>query len=177
MSISWHRLRDLNKGSGFVYPVRMNARDRLRRHLENEWKQMMRFAVAGGMSFGVKFSTYWLLSRVMWPTGHRVLLNALAIGVAIIFNYCLHRLWTFRRDAVLLSGSFFRYLTVVVVASGMDTGLFYLLHIQRQFYELASFMVATVLTACFTFVTHRFFTFRYHKHDHSMPPADVVHSA
>jgi hypothetical protein len=70
------------------------------------------------------------LSRLIWNNGPRWVENILALGVAMIYNYSLHRMWTFKFQQPH-PGSAPRYVLVVVIASynGGGSGTFYTLHI------------------------------------------------
>lgn len=123
-----------------------------------EWRTLVRFGFVGGTSFLVKVGCYALLSRILWVEGSRSLENVLALLVAIIYNYALHRLWTFRH-LPMASGTFVRYSMVVVLASVLEASMFYVLHERFGFYDLFVLVFDTFLIAFLTFFLHRLFTF------------------
>jgi putative flippase GtrA len=142
----------------------------LRELIVREGKTFVRFALVGGSSFLVKAAAYTLLSRVIWNAGPRWVENILALGVAMVYNYTLHRLWTFKFQKPH-PGSAPRYVIVVAIASLLDAVLFYVGHDMLKVYDLIVLAVDAALIAGFTFSAHRLFTF------HSNPyrkKADVV---
>lgn len=140
-----------------------------------EWKTAARFFVVGGSSFLVKAGVYVLLSRVLWVHGSASVENAIALVVAVLYNYTLHRLWTFREHGAA-SGTFGRYLVVVVSASFAEAGLFYLLHERFGIYDILVLVMDTFLIAGFTFAFHRLFTFHSNPWKRPKSPPDVVQS-
>lgn len=135
-----------------------------------EWRTFVRFALVGGSSFLVKFLAYTILSRLIWNDGPRWLENIMALGVAMIYNYTLHRMWTFKFQQPH-PGSAVRYVIVVIVASLLDAVLFYIGHDLLGIYDLFMLVIDAALIAGFTFSAHRLFTF------HNNPyrkKADVV---
>lgn len=138
-----------------------------------EWKTFFRFALVGGSSFLVKALAYTLISRILWNAGPRWVENIMALGIAMIYNYTLHRLWTFKFQTPH-PGSAGRYVAVVAIASALDAVFFYIGHDILKVYDLLVLVVNAALIAAFTFSAHRWFTF------HSNPyrkRADVVQSA
>ncbi|MEO5927971.1 MAG: GtrA family protein [Patescibacteria group bacterium] len=142
----------------------------IREGITREWKTFMRFALVGGSSFAVKATAYTLLSRVIWNAGPRWVENIIALVISMIFNYTLHRLWTFKFQKSH-SGSAPRYVAVVGVASLLDAGLFYIGHDILKFYDLLVLVADAALIAGFTFSAHRLFTFH---HNPYRKKADVV---
>jgi putative flippase GtrA len=135
-----------------------------------EWKTVVRFAIVGGSSFLVKAGAYALLSRLIWNSGPRWVENILALGVAMVYNYSLHRMWTFKFQQPH-PGSAPRYVIVVAIASLLDAVLFYIGHDRLKVYDFLMLVIDAALIAGFTFSAHRLFTF------HSNPyrkKADVV---
>jgi len=137
-----------------------------------EWKTVFRFGVVGVSSLFVKTSAYAILSRIVWTAGPRTLENAMALGVSMVYNYLLHRFWTFRYQKAM-NGSAQRYAIVVVVASMLDIGVFYVGHDILGIYDFAVLIGGAFIVALFTFTAHRFFTFH---HDPYRRGANVVQS-
>jgi putative flippase GtrA len=126
---------------------------------KREWKTVFRFGIVGGSSLLVKTGVYALLSRILWNDGPRLVQNILALCVSMIYNYLLHRFWTFRSQAPQNSSAP-RYVMVVVAASLLDAFLFYIGHTVLEIYDFAVIVGAAFIGALFTFTAHRFFTFR-----------------
>lgn len=126
--------------------------------LRQEWKTAVRFLLVGSSSFAVKALAYALVSRVLWPTGSRSVANILAMIVSVIYNYSLHRVWTFRIHKPA-AGSFPRYIGVVIGASVVDAGLFYVLHELVHVSDWFVLVFNAGFISLFTFSIHRWFTF------------------
>lgn len=124
---------------------------------KSESRRLFFFGLIGGTSLALNIGLYALLSRVIWPGGNRTLMYALVVVVVTLFNFEANRHFTFssKRSA----GALFRFGAVAVVASGMNTGLFWIGYSVLGFYDLAVIVANTLLVAFFTFSSHRLFTF------------------
>jgi putative flippase GtrA len=140
-----------NQRSGFIGKV-ITA-------LRKEFWTIFRFGLVGGSSALFKIGCYAVISRILWTSGSRSVQNVLALGIAMIYNYSLHRLWTFKHQKST-KGSAVRYVLVVVAASLMDAGLFYLGHSVWHVYDFLVLAVIPFVVAVFTFLGHRYYTFR-----------------
>lgn len=131
---------------------------RVRELVTKEWKTLTRYLLVGGSSFGVNILVYLAISRYFWPEGYKPIINVMAIGVSMIYNYLLHRLWTFRHQQAA-AGSVQRYVVVVVAANTLDALVFYILQVKLEIYDVAVKIFNGGFIAVFSFVSHRFFTF------------------
>lgn len=126
--------------------------------LWREWKTIFRFLMVGGSSFAVKAVSYALLSRLIWTSGSRNVENGIALVVATIYNYLLHRFWTFGHQRPA-SGVIKRYSIVLALGTAMDIGFFYILHSLWHIYDFLALAMTSLLIAFCTFNLHRFWTF------------------
>ncbi|MFA5935746.1 MAG: GtrA family protein [Patescibacteria group bacterium] len=140
--------------------------------IQQEWKMIFRFLLVGSSSFLVKAGVYALLSRLLWMDGPRSLQNAAALSISMMYNYTLHRLWTFTHQAPS-RGSAQRYVGVVAVASLLDVVFFYFAHDVFGLYDFLVLVLGAMLGAFFTFTAHRLFTFHNNPYKRK---ADVVQS-
>jgi len=118
-----------------------------------------RFLLVGGLSFGINIGAYALLSRWLFPQGNRVLENAFAILLSILFNFAAHRAWTYRATDKNV-GQMWRYSIVVVLAAGLQSVIFWFGHEWLKFNDYLVIIAATGISAICTFFAHRFFTFK-----------------
>jgi putative flippase GtrA len=81
----------------------------------------------------------------------------MVVVVVTLFNFEANRRFTFASKRT--AGALFRFGVVAVVASGMNTGLFWAGHSFLGLYDLAVIVANTLLVAFFTFSSHRLFTF------------------
>ena len=154
--------------SGVRYTAAMPVKKTLLQRVEqrtgmsaHDIAALSRFLVAGGTSVLVKIGVYALLSRVVWVSGSRTIENGIAIVLSTVYNYLVHRFWTFAHQQPE-SGSASRYVVVWVSASALETFLFWLLHVQFGLYDLAVLVFNAGFISMLTFVVHRVFTFRGH---------------
>jgi putative flippase GtrA len=154
----------------------MSAETLMRKRLveiaRREWKTLFRFGLVGGSSLLVKIGMYAVLSRIVWTSGPKTLENVMALGVSMVYNYTLHRFWTFRFQKTM-NGSAQRYTMVVVAASLLDVGVFFIGHDLLGIYDFLVLAGGAFIVAFFTFAAHRFFTFH---HDPYRRGANVVQS-
>lgn len=127
--------------------------------VRREWRTMGRFFIVGGSSFAVKAAAYGLLSRVFWVDGPRSLENALALAFAMFYNFVLHRYWTFVHQEPA-RGALGRYLGTLCLGTGLDIGLFHLLHDRLGVYDVLALALTSGMIAGLTFFSHRYWTFR-----------------
>ncbi len=121
---------------------------------------LAKYIFVGGSSFFVKAGSYGLLSRVLQVGVDNNLLNAEALFITIIYNYGLHRLWTFRGKE-MAPGSVVRYLIVVGLSMGLDVALFYILNTLAGIYDVYVIVIIGVVNAAFGFFAHTFFSFHH----------------
>lgn len=126
--------------------------------LKREKPMLIRYVLVGSSSFGVKAGVYALLSRVLWPQGILYLENIAALIVAMIYNYTLHRFWTFNHQKPA-AGSGARYIGVVILGNALDASLFYVGNEIFKIYDFAVLVFNSAFTAVLSFMMHRFFTF------------------
>ncbi|MBU0540072.1 GtrA family protein [Patescibacteria group bacterium] len=126
--------------------------------LKREKPMLIRYVLVGSSSFGVKVGVYALLSRVLWPQGALYIENIIALILAMIYNYTLHRFWTFNHQKPA-AGSAGRYIGVVLLGSALDASLFYVGNEMLKIYDFAVLVFNSAFTAFLSFMMHRFFTF------------------
>mgnify|MGYP001614757048 CR=1 len=126
--------------------------------IKREKLMLGRYLFVGGSSFAVKIGTYAVLSRLIWVDGPRTFENIIAIIFAVVYNYTLHRFWTFKHQAPA-SGSAGRYVAVVLAGNALDATFFYVGHDLLGIYDFLTIVLSTGLLACVSFFTHRLFTF------------------
>lgn len=126
---------------------------------KEEGKRLVRFFLVGGTSFTIHFLGYFFLSRAAFPGADRTLLNFAAICVSVTFNFLAHRGWTYGSSEKGL-GQIARYFAVISAAGLLQLGLFYVGFELLGFYDLFVTIVVAGLSATFSFLAHRFFTFR-----------------
>lgn len=129
---------------------------------KREWKTVVKFVLVGGSSFLVYLGAYTLLSRGLFPQAdeeRRVLMNLAASGVSILYNYLAHRFWTYQaKEASIRQLAW--YVFVAVSVTGLQTALFWFGHVFLGLFDYLVIVLVGIICACYTFLMHRFFTFR-----------------
>ena len=104
--------------------------------IKMDWKKFIRFIFVGGISFLIYFFAYLLLSRVVLRQVNATVLNVIAICVSMLFNFLAHRRWTYEVQEKHI-GQVVRYFFVVLFASAIQIGVFYIgfeiLHVHDLF--------------------------------------------
>jgi hypothetical protein len=67
--------------------------------LWSEVWNLFKFGVVGVSSMLLNTAIYALFTRIVWPSGSRTLLSVIATMFAAIYNFLLHRGWTFKTRA------------------------------------------------------------------------------
>ena len=102
---------------------------------------------------------YHLFSRILFIEGSRTAEYTGALLIAAVYNFTLHRLWTFQLNyyshAMLL-----RYITVVLTSMASQSVVFYIGHEVFGIYDYYVFVIATVFAAGIQYLGHRFVTFK-----------------
>lgn len=136
-------------------------KEKIQQLKEAVWRErvtLFRYFMVGGTSFVVKFLAYVFQSRLVWRGGSESIQNIIALIAAMIYNYTLHRFWTFRHQAPA-PGSAHRYILVTILWNSVDAGMFWLLHDVFHVYDLLILFINSGTIMFASFFTHRLFTF------------------
>ncbi|KAA0206499.1 GtrA family protein [Candidatus Uhrbacteria bacterium] len=123
---------------------------------------IVRFVLVGGASFLVYFSAYTIQSRVLFPGATdyaRVLMNLGATCISVLFNYVAHRFWTYRAKETSMRQIAW-YAFVVASVTFLQSFLFWVGHVVLGLYDFFVIIVVGGLCACYTFLMHKYFTFK-----------------
>ncbi len=131
--------------------------ERVGRH-RKEGEQVVRFMCIGGASFLFNYIVYYLISRVIWSSGNRVLQNFIAVGLTSIVNYLAHRRWTFRSQGQHRS-QVTRYICVALSAILIQSALFWVGYNILHTNDLIVIFVVAIIIPFYTYLSHKFFTF------------------
>jgi putative flippase GtrA len=126
---------------------------------KREWRVVTKFLIVGGVSFVAYLLPYTLLSRVFFPEGNRVFMNLIATCISVIFNYLAQSTWTYRVQGHSI-GQLGRYGFVLASVTALQSLLFWVGTVELGVYDYAVIVVVAGICACYTFLMHRYFTFR-----------------
>lgn len=123
----------------------------------SEARRLGKFIVVGGSSFVLFIAIYSLLS-LLFPDTSRTLLTFTSSVLSGVYNFTVHRYWTFRSRA-LVGSALQRYIVVVIVATMEQTVLFYVGHELLHLFDYLVQVLVAAPVAGTTYLLHRFFTF------------------
>jgi putative flippase GtrA len=115
----------------------------------------------GGVSLVIHTGVYALLSRVVWEQGNRTLEYVIALTLASIFNFTLHRIWTFAVNT-FSAGMVARYVTVILSSMTLQSILFHIGVERLGIFDFYVFFATAALAAVMQYFGHRFFTYNVH---------------
>lgn len=131
------------------------------KHLaRTEGKGVIKFLIVGGLSFLIYAGMYALLTRVVFPEGNRTLMNFLSICSSAGFNFFAHRAWTYQATQGKHADQIWKYVTVVITATLLQTFLFWVSVEQMGIYDGFVLIPIAGICAVYTYFAHRLFTFR-----------------
>jgi len=119
---------------------------------------MFRYGLVGGGSTLFFIGLYALLSKVLLPTWNLTLLDAIATVIGAVFNFMMHRAWSFKVRAFSVA-MIRRYIITITVCSVAQVAFF---HVGTAWLGVMDFIVQIALVpiiAGFQYLGHRMFTF------------------
>lgn len=129
--------------------------------LRAESSHLCWFVTIGCASVGLVVGMYAVVSRWLWPDGPRTMEYAAIAVVVAWLNYEANRHFTFQKQE-RSAGSMGRFATVAVIATALNTLLFWIGHELLHVLDFLVIIVNYGLIALFTFSSHRLFTFHAH---------------
>lgn len=123
-----------------------------------EGRKLIKFVLVGGSSFVLFITIYTILARFLWPEASRTLLTFCSSLLSAIYNFSVHRFWTFRSRAIVGS-ALARYFIVMAIATAEQTVLFYVGHELLHLFDYLVQVLVAAPVAMTTYLLHRFFTF------------------
>jgi putative flippase GtrA len=126
--------------------------------IRRELWRMFKYGIVGGISTVIFFGMYVLLSRFLLTTWHKTLLDAIAISVSGVFNFTMHRIWTFQAQGAKAK-MVGRYLISVCSASVLQIILFYVGNHLFGFTDYYVQIAVFPIIAFSQYLLHRSFTF------------------
>lgn len=128
------------------------------KHIRAEFWRLLTFGVIGASSLASVVGLYALLSRVLWTNGPRTIEYTFANVFVSWLNYEANRHFTFQKQQRSV-GSLSRFITVAVIATGLNSILFWFGHEILHILDFVVIILDACIVATFTFTSHRLFTF------------------
>lgn len=130
----------------------------IKRKYVNECWGLFKYGIVGFSSLAIHAGLYHVLSRIVWQEGPKTLEYVIALVTASIYNFTLHRLWTFSMNGYS-HGMVIRYICVVLTSMGMQSAVFHVGVTILGVYDYYVFAVSVVFATLLQYFGHRFVTF------------------
>jgi putative flippase GtrA len=133
--------------------------------LKRNASQFVKFAVVGGIGTVVNLVVLkatllvWGHFHAATPFSVEAFASGLAFAVAVVNNYVLNRLWTFRSSGAK-GAEFAKFLIVSLAGLGLNELAFWVLRQQIGASVLVSQMVAILCVLPFNFVLNKLWSFK-----------------
>ena len=121
------------------------------------WVQLFKFGVVGGSGYVINLAVFAVLNEAL--TVHHILSAVGAFCVAVTNNFLWNRHWTFRATDGHPGFQAARFLTVSVLALGVNLTLLYLLVDVAGAPELPSQAISVAAAMPFNFIGNKLWTF------------------
>jgi putative flippase GtrA len=121
---------------------------------------LAKYGLVGGSSLALHVGLYHLQSRILWPQGSWTAEYVLALVIASVYNFVLHRMWTFGVQGSHLP-MIGRYGGIVLCSMALQSIVFHIGVDLLRLYDYAVFAVSAACAALFQYFGHRFFTFHH----------------
>lgn len=126
---------------------------------EDECLRIARFLLVGGSSFAVNALLYIFFSRLVFASAPAELSNVVSVVLSSLYNYTMHRAWTFQsRGSHRKQG--FTYLLVALSAMAVQATLFWIGYRVLHVYDIITVVVVNLLIPLYTYPLHKHLTFR-----------------
>ena len=121
------------------------------------WIQLVKFGVVGGIGYVINLAVFAVLVEALGV--HHILAAVVAFCVAVTNNFLWNRRWTFRATEGHPGFQAARFLTVSVLALGVNLILLYLLVDVAGAPELPSQALSVAAAMPFNFIGNKLWTF------------------
>jgi dolichol-phosphate mannosyltransferase len=129
---------------------------------KGELLRFIKFCLVGASGTGVNFGIFALLTRLGGMKESDFLALAIATEAAIITNFVLNDIFTFRDRRV--SGNFLvrllKFNLICVAGAGIQAGIYALLYHGLGVYDLVSYLIGIIVAMLWNYLLNTFFTWR-----------------
>lgn len=122
-------------------------------------KKFIKFGLVGASGVVVDFGVTSLLRDVLHL--NQYVANSTGFACAVISNYLLNRVWTFRSKNPGVAAEFGRFALVAVVGLALNNAMIYLLNELWHLPFYPAKLVATGVVMVWNFLANYFFTFKH----------------
>lgn len=119
--------------------------------------QLFKFGMVGLSGLVIDFSiTYFFKEHLHFDP---YLANALGFGFAVVNNYFINRIWTFKNKEKAIMQQFAKFLLIALIGLGLNTLCIYMLHQQLHLPFYVAKLMAIVLVFAWNYTINATLTF------------------
>jgi len=124
--------------------------------LENKlFKQIIKFAVVGGLAFVIDYALLYSLTEFM--NIHYLISSIISFTVSVIFNYILSIKWVFDVNKKQGTKEFIVFVVLSTIGLGINSIIMYLMVDKMNIHYMLSKLVATFIVMVYNFITRKIF--------------------
>ncbi len=124
-------------------------------------RKFIKFGLVGFSGVFVDFGVTGLLREILGL--NQYIANSTGFLCAVISNYTLNRVWTFRSRDPQVAAQFSKFLIASLIGLGLNNGIIYLLHELAHFHFYIAKLIATAIVMLWNFWANYTFTFNQKK--------------
>ena len=120
-------------------------------------RRLLKFIITGGIALAIDMVLYYMLTR--YGHIHYLVSRALSLCVAIVWNFSINRLWTFRAVSGGVMNQASRFLTVIVLTSCLSLALMHVGVSSLHLNDLLVLIVISGFITLFNFTAHSLWSY------------------
>ncbi len=119
--------------------------------------RIIRFGIVGCTGIIIDFSVTWLGKEKLRI--NKFAANAAGFAAAVINNYLLNRIWTFKNNDPAVIKQFVSFMLIAIIGLLLNTAILYLLNEKKKYPFYRSKLAAIAFVFCWNFVANSMLTF------------------
>lgn len=121
------------------------------------WK-FLKFGIVGFSGVFVDFGVTWVCRELLGI--NQYIANSTGFMAAVISNYVLNRIWTFKSTDPRIARQFGKFLAISLVGLALNNSIIYVLHERSGMHFYLSKLIATAIVTIWNFGANVLFTFK-----------------
>jgi putative flippase GtrA len=119
--------------------------------------RLLKFGIVGSMGMLIDFGITWLLKeKLHW---NRYAANGTGFSAAVLFNFTLNRIWTFRGASGPVETQLALFVLISLIGLGLNTAIVYLGTRKKVPFYLAK-LIAVFIVFIWNYTANSYLTFR-----------------
>lgn len=120
-------------------------------------RRLVKFIITGGIALAIDMTIYFFLTR--YGHLHYLLSRVVSLVVAIVWNFSVNRIWTFRAvsEGVIIQAP--RFLVVISATSCLNLFLMHVGVAYLYWNDLIVLLLVSALITIFNFTAHSFWSY------------------